>query len=790
MARVPVASNQVRAARNNPVALRSVDSSGLVQGLDNLASGFAQMEARQQRAAAKGVDTEYANYVRKTFYDPDNGYMFDKGGNAMGRGKAVLADLEAEKKRLLEGVTGPARVKAQEALDSRHNSAAQRAAIHLNSESTTFLTEQGNARVQSAIEDAAVDPTRTAAALETIEVEVAEMAEINGWSKEQTEEKLEDKRTAVFKGITERLAMHDPIAALAYLQDRKGRMDPGVVTKMESVLIPAAKEYDGRQRGQAAFDGVKGKFNGFADLEGRYGLPNGYLDRTAYIESRHNPNAKNPNSSAGGLFQFIDSTANAYGLTNRYDPAAASDAAARLARDNAATLRKTLGREPTAAELYLAHQQGGGGASRLLANPSALASSIVGLDAVRLNGGKADMTAGQFAALWINKFNGGKNQSYTGSVVGTSTPTANTDAYMQQLLAIEDPTVRDAAIDEFNLRSKVAENEAAAAAAEARDRAFQMIEAGGGIDGLSLDERQALGEKSMSELRTYANKVASGEEPDTDDAFKVGLFEQMGDDPKGFASADPLEWRNSLDDADFNYFLKQQLQMRQGDGGSAPAPDYSRVNTQATAMLDAYGYDKGPAQQGLISDLLQWESEFIGENKVIPTDLELREELSKRVAAMGEAPSTASVKAISPSQASTAAKLHLDRAGLKKDVEAQQFVQADLMEWSEQISRETGELPNSVMVDRKARQLTSKVEFDPSILPFNALEFHAFEAMRDPDIAEIDPLELMNKGFTVDGVEIGQSAILTASGEFYAAAGRRATTPELITYFTEKMAGL
>jgi hypothetical protein len=107
----------------------------------------------------------------------------------------------------------------------------------------------------------------------------------------------------------------------------------------------------------------------FTAKEQEYGLPTGYLARTAQIESSMNPKAQNENSSAGGLFQFIDSTAKQYGLKDRFDPTQATQAAARLARDNAASLRRGLGREPTGAELYLAHQQGAGGALKLSAQP-------------------------------------------------------------------------------------------------------------------------------------------------------------------------------------------------------------------------------------------------------------------------------------------------------------------------------------------------------------------------------------------------------------------------------------
>ena len=141
----------------------------------------------------------------------------------------------------------------------------------------------------------------------------------------------------------------------------------------------------------------------FSAMEEKYGLPAGYLRRTAEIESGLNPNAKNPRSSAKGLFQFIDSTARAYGV-DPLDPESATIGAAELAADNARYLRRKLGREPTAGELYLAHQQGAAGAARLLANPNAMAADVVGTKAVTLNAGRDDITAGEFAGLWTNKF--------------------------------------------------------------------------------------------------------------------------------------------------------------------------------------------------------------------------------------------------------------------------------------------------------------------------------------------------------------------------------------------------
>lgn len=144
------------------------------------------------------------------------------------------------------------------------------------------------------------------------------------------------------------------------------------------------------------------------------GLDPNVMIRIAELESSLNPNAKNPRSSAGGLFQFTDGTAAAVGLRNRMDPVQATDAVVRLTLENQGLLRRSLGREPQDWELYLAHQQGAGGARALLSDPSRSAIKALRAAGVKnpgraitLNGGTASMTAGEFAGLWRRKFGGG-----------------------------------------------------------------------------------------------------------------------------------------------------------------------------------------------------------------------------------------------------------------------------------------------------------------------------------------------------------------------------------------------
>lgn len=138
--------------------------------------------------------------------------------------------------------------------------------------------------------------------------------------------------------------------------------------------------------------------------------PEPHMAKLYMVESEGRPDAKNPKSSAAGLGQFTKKTAKQYGLTDPYDATANDKASRALWGDNRKTLIKSLGRDPSDAELYLAHQQGAGGAIQLLRDPNARAIDVVGREEVLLNLPKSQqakvntITAGEFASLWTDKY--------------------------------------------------------------------------------------------------------------------------------------------------------------------------------------------------------------------------------------------------------------------------------------------------------------------------------------------------------------------------------------------------
>lgn len=104
------------------------------------------------------------------------------------------------------------------------------------------------------------------------------------------------------------------------------------------------------------------------------GIPRDDFLRFAYIETggQFNADAHNRTSGAKGLFQFMPSTAAEFGLTGReFDAAANTDAAATLYGRNRTQITNRSAEtghaflsgaeRPNGLDMYLAHQQGGGG---------------------------------------------------------------------------------------------------------------------------------------------------------------------------------------------------------------------------------------------------------------------------------------------------------------------------------------------------------------------------------------------------------------------------------------------
>jgi hypothetical protein len=152
----------------------------------------------------------------------------------------------------------------------------------------------------------------------------------------------------------------------------------------------------------------------------------GYFKTLATRESSNNPNATNPNSSAGGLYQITDPTWQALvqqnpnaGLTpdGKMDPQQQQIAVRLLTNQNANALRQA-GQPINPSTLYAAHLLGAPTATQVLgyADETPMAS-VVPNDVVQANPQLAHMTVGQFKA-WAGQSGTNPNGGYAPPTAG------------------------------------------------------------------------------------------------------------------------------------------------------------------------------------------------------------------------------------------------------------------------------------------------------------------------------------------------------------------------------------
>ena len=222
----------------------------------------------------------------------------------------------------------------------------------------------------------------------------------------------------------------DVQAAQPRIDPVTGAYIPGDVSKLQRhqslyTFGPEAPGWNGSGGGapQSPVDAPAQRVAAYAapiqSAASKYGVSPSYLAKTAYIESRGDPSADN--GFARGFMQFSDGTARQYGVDQK-DAASSIDGAARYAVDNRAVLTKALGRAPTDAELYIAHQQDGATAAKLLANPDTPAGQLVNPTAIKNNGGDPNAPAKQFTDMWINKFNSTPTAVGGGTATGGGQP--------------------------------------------------------------------------------------------------------------------------------------------------------------------------------------------------------------------------------------------------------------------------------------------------------------------------------------------------------------------------------
>ncbi len=352
---------------------------------------------------------------------PDTGYMGLKGRAALDARPGFEQGLDEDLKEIRSNLASPEQQHQFDQASRRYRQhVVELAGSHATGQANVFAGEVNKAEVNRAttfIANNAENETEARNGEADLIRAFVKDAQLRGGGPELLQQALSDARRLALKTRTEAIAVKDPAEAMSILEANR--------TLAGTQYDELANKFRARKEQQVG-DTVADKT--IADtyltmppasqvlpvlnnIGAQYGISGNFLASVQQLESGNNPN-QTSSTGAKGPLQFVGSTAKQYGLVNPFDYGKSADAAARLAADNKAALTARLGRPPTDAELYLAHQQGAGGAAKLLANPNVRAGDLVGDQAIRVNGGDPNAPASAFTSMWTVKFAGAGNMSY------------------------------------------------------------------------------------------------------------------------------------------------------------------------------------------------------------------------------------------------------------------------------------------------------------------------------------------------------------------------------------------
>lgn len=579
LGRRPVPNPQRAVAQISPNAATAV--SRAVSGLGDAASqvGFEMID-REATAAAKERDAIVSEQIRSLLYDPTNGFMNLEGGTAVQQRQAMLERLDGLKTSSMEGLSRPAQKKFQDALTNRIESAKQSIDIHTSTARKTWLEGASAARMEAAYQDALVSPAATAQSISNITSELRGKALRDGWSPEQLSLETQKATSKIYNDQILRVASTDPVAAMQYLREKQDQMLPSDVVNLEAKLQPAVKEYIGWQRGRELFHNVSAPaMASFKALEDAAGFP--LKVTSGYRDSKHNEavgGAKGSQHIHGNAF---DIDVSGLSIEQRQD----------LIRKARAAGFSGIGVYNNALHFDVGGDRAWGPSYHRDSLPEWAADAVV-------------------------------------------SPIGGTPSMWETVLGEEDPAIRKSMIDAISLEQSVADGQRKAESAAARDAAFQLIEAGGLLTQLPLEQRQALGEEAMSALTTYQAKKNAKEPIETDPEAYLGLRKLQASDPGAFRQVDMTKYVDKLSETDWQQFVDAQTE----PADPAKAVAASTLMTTASRMIEAVGInvndepgtDDAKRVAEIQTQLLLWQDDYMKQNNgKVPGPLEIDQQAAR-----------------------------------------------------------------------------------------------------------------------------------------------------------------
>ena len=220
-----------------------------------LAQNAQRMQVREDAEAVRRAFVEFDNRTRAYLHDPDNGVYNRRGAGAKGATTDTMQTIDEYEREVSEQLNSRQREALATRLANVKSGTLDQVARYESTEFRRVEEETTKAMLQVSV-DGATEAYQVPELRDEYqaqgEAELINMARLHGWSPEVLHAEQGKFRSALHKGVIDRMIIDDPAAAKAYYDENIGNIDG----PQQIVIERALKEGDTRQRSQVEADQI------------------------------------------------------------------------------------------------------------------------------------------------------------------------------------------------------------------------------------------------------------------------------------------------------------------------------------------------------------------------------------------------------------------------------------------------------------------------------------------------------------------------------------------------------